>query len=97
MKPAMWMMGTAVAMAAVFGVLHLLGGRESVGMLSGTLDGGPHSLVLGVLYTLSWFDAVLLVPILLLAGLARAVLGRTVGARQGEDARHAEHGAQPRR
>jgi hypothetical protein len=71
-----WMLRTALVMAAVFGLLHLLGGRQHVGMLSGTLEGGLAGLIFGVLYTLSWFTTVLLVPVLLLAGLATAALHR---------------------
>jgi len=39
-------------------------------VLSGTMEGGRSGLVLGVLYTLSWFSAVLVAPVLLLAELA---------------------------
>ncbi|MBZ4417782.1 hypothetical protein [Myxococcus sp. RHSTA-1-4] len=70
MKLTKLMIRTALVMAAVFLVLNVLGGRQYAGMLSGTLEGGLPGLVFGVFYTLSWFATVLLVPILLLAGLA---------------------------
>lgn len=76
MKLTDWLLRTSLVMAAVFGMLHLLGGRQYVGMLSGTLEGGLAGLVFGVLYMLSWFTTVLLVPILLLAGLATVALHR---------------------
>ncbi|MFY0571799.1 hypothetical protein ACN28E_49330 [Archangium lansingense] len=68
------MIRSALVMTAVFLLLHLLGGRHYVGVLSGTLEGGRSGLVFGLFYALSWFSAVLLVPVLLLAGLAKAAL-----------------------
>ncbi|MFP2897386.1 hypothetical protein [Corallococcus sp. 4LFB] len=66
----------ALGLCALFVCLHLGGGRESVGVLSGTVVGGPWRMGLGVGYALAWFGAVLVAPVLLLAGLADAVLGR---------------------
>ncbi|NMO15134.1 hypothetical protein HPC49_04335 [Pyxidicoccus fallax] len=74
MKATKRMVTAALVMATAYLVLHLLGGRGYVGMLSGTLAGGPAGMAFGVLYALSWFSTVLLVPILLLAGLAHAAL-----------------------
>jgi hypothetical protein len=70
------MIRAALGMAAVFLLLHLLGGRQYVGVLSGTLEGGQSGLLFGLAYALSWFSAVLLVPVLLLAGLADVALRR---------------------
>lgn len=70
------MIRSALVMTAVFLLLHLLGGRDSVGLLSGTMEGAGSGLAFGILYTLSWFSTVLLAPILLLAGLADRALGR---------------------
>ncbi|PTL79742.1 hypothetical protein [Vitiosangium sp. GDMCC 1.1324] len=70
------MIRTALGMTGVFLLLHLLGGRDCVGLLSGTMEGGNTRLAFGILYTLSWFSAVLLVPVLLLAGLADLALLR---------------------
>ncbi|MFP2930524.1 hypothetical protein ACLESO_36060 [Pyxidicoccus sp. 3LG] len=68
----------ALVTVALFVLLHLLGGREYVGVLSGTLDGGPFGLGFGLAYAVSWFGAVLLAPILLLAGLADLSLRRSL-------------------
>ncbi|MCP3102147.1 hypothetical protein LZ198_25080 [Myxococcus sp. K15C18031901] len=70
------MVSRALLLVAVFGVLHLLGGRQYVGVLSGTLEGGMAAMLFGITYALSWFGAVLLAPILLLAGLASLSLRR---------------------
>lgn len=70
------MIRAALGMTALFLLLHLSGGREAVGLLSGTLEGDNARLVLGITYTLSWFSAVLLAPVLLLAGLADLALQR---------------------
>ncbi|QSQ27737.1 hypothetical protein JY651_23780 [Pyxidicoccus parkwayensis] len=65
-----------------FLLLHLAGGRDCVGVLSGTREGGVASLALGLAYTLSWFSVVLLAPPLLLAGLARLALQRRASRQQ---------------
>ncbi|WP_338871055.1 hypothetical protein [Myxococcus stipitatus] len=64
----------ALMLFAVFLVLHLLGGRQYVGILSGTMETDRMGFFFGVAYALSWFAAVLLAPILLLAGVAGASL-----------------------
>ncbi|RKH67459.1 hypothetical protein [Corallococcus aberystwythensis] len=71
----------ALGMGALFLALHLGGGRESVGLLSGTVVGGPWRMGIGVAYALSWFGTVLVAPALLLAGLADVMLGRVRRAR----------------
>ncbi|MCP3145231.1 hypothetical protein [Pyxidicoccus xibeiensis] len=76
MKPGP-LIRAALLMAALFLLLHLLGGRQYVGILSGTRDGGLFGLGFGVAYALSWFSAVLLAPIFLLAGLADLSLRRS--------------------
>jgi hypothetical protein len=54
----------AVALVAVFGLLHLAGLREDAGILSGS----PASSVLGgIAYVLAYFGAVVVAPIFLLA------------------------------
>lgn len=72
-----WLLRTALATAVFFALLHLLGARACVSVLSGTLDGGRAQLFLGLLYALSWFACVLLVPVLLVAGLVERALGVT--------------------
>ncbi|RKG96614.1 hypothetical protein [Corallococcus carmarthensis] len=71
----------ALGMGALFLALHLGGGRQSVGVLSGTVVGGPWRMGFGVIYALSWFGAVLVAPVLLLAGLADVMAGRVRRAR----------------
>lgn len=83
MRRTLLLLATALTLVAVFLLLHLLGGREYVGALSGAKEGGALGLVLGLLYALAWFGAVLLAPILLLAGLAGASLQRAPPTRRG--------------
>jgi hypothetical protein len=68
----------AAALAAVYLLLHLLGGREHVGFLCGSLpsgDAGPWQLTKGALYLLAYFGFVLAVPVLVLAaGIFSALL-----------------------
>ncbi len=73
----------ALLLFGVFGVLHLLGGREYVGILSGTVQTDRMGFVFGVAYALSWFAAVLLAPILLLAGVAEASLHHRRSVKRG--------------
>ncbi|NTX09667.1 hypothetical protein HUA76_02615 [Myxococcus sp. CA056] len=84
MRRTLMLLATALTLVAVFLLLHLLGGRQYVGALSsGTREGGALGLVLGLLYALAWFGAVLLAPILLLAGLAGASLQGAPPTRRG--------------
>ena len=69
------MIRSALVTGCFFVLLHVGGCQRFVGALSGTLEGGRWGLFLGLLYALSWFTVVVLVPILLIAGLAhRAIL-----------------------
>ena len=70
------MIRSALVTTAFFILLHVSGCGRFVSVLSGTLEGGRWGLFLGLLYALSWFSVVLLVPVLLLAGLSRAVVRR---------------------
>lgn len=67
---------SALVTLAFFALLHLVGGRACVSVLSGTLDGGRAQLFLGLLYALSYFSVVLLVPVLGLAGVAQQLVRR---------------------
>ncbi|RKH18755.1 hypothetical protein D7Y13_27885 [Corallococcus praedator] len=71
----------ALGTFAVFLLLHLAGGRQYVGVLSGTVVGGAGGAGLGLLYALAWFGAVLAAPVLLLAGLLDGALARASRAR----------------
>ncbi len=60
----------AVLLVLFLGFVHALGLREEVSVLSGTSPPGEHaSALLGVIYALSWFAAVIVAPILALAAL----------------------------
>lgn len=63
------MIRSAVVTAVFFAFLELLGARQHVSVLSGTLAGGKPALFLGLLYALTFFTVVLVVPPLLVTGL----------------------------
>jgi hypothetical protein len=48
--------------------LDLLGARAGVGVLSGTVVGDGLTALLAMLYVLGWFLAVLVAPVLAIAG-----------------------------
>jgi len=58
---------------AVFAVLHAMGARDAVGILSGTRPAGGGELALGIAYVLAWFGVVLAVPIAVIAMLLDAI------------------------
>ncbi len=64
---------TAVVTAAFFAFLELLGARQHVSALSGTVT-DRAALFLGLLYALTFFVVVVIVPPLLVTGL---VTGRS--------------------
>lgn len=76
------MIRTAVMTSAFLLFLELLGAREHVSVLSGTIAGGRPALFLGLLYALTFFTVVLVVPPLLLSGLVSKVAAR-LSARAG--------------
>lgn len=59
-----------------FVVLHLLGGREAMGFLSGSQPVGEGVPLLGAGYFVAWFALVLVVPILAIATALSAACGR---------------------
>ena len=65
----------ALALVAFFLFLHLTGTRDDTAILSGTASqNGASAGLLGVLYILAWFGAIVLAPILVLAtGLDRGL------------------------
>jgi hypothetical protein len=81
----------AACLAAVYLACHLLGLRESVSLLSGTLPATEEELFVGLFTVLAWFGAVLVAPVLALAaGLHLAVVaivGRVVRVRSSRGAR----------
>lgn len=60
----------ALGLSVVFGILHLIGGREETRFLSGT----QANLQLGMLYLVFYFSFVVVVPTLVLAAGVDAVL-----------------------
>ncbi len=54
-------------------VLELLGARQHVSVLSGTVAGGKASMFMGLLYALTFFTVVVFGPPALLTGLAQRV------------------------
>ncbi|MEX0775426.1 MAG: hypothetical protein WD042_06895 [Phycisphaeraceae bacterium] len=63
----------AVLLLAIFALLHLLGWRADTAIISGTLPApgvaGELAILRGLLYVLSYFAAVLVAPILLIAAV----------------------------
>jgi hypothetical protein len=57
-------------------VLHGAGGRELVGVLSGTMRATEAELGLGVGYVVAWFASVLVAPIVALALALEAACGK---------------------
>jgi hypothetical protein len=74
------MIRSAIVTTLFLVLLEALGARAHVSVLSGTLDGGKAALFLGLLYALTFLTVALLVPPLLLAGLADALAGRRSSA-----------------
>lgn len=59
----------AIVLTVVFVVLHLLGLRSQVAILSGTLPENEFDIFSGLFYILSWFCFVLVAPILAISSL----------------------------
>jgi len=57
----------AIILVVAFAILHVVGGREAVGFLSGTLPDDRGVPLLGALYLLAWFGVVIVAPILVIA------------------------------
>ena len=73
-RPAL--LGALIAVAVLL-ACHALGMREDVSVLSGTAPAtGAESALLGVIYVLAWFAALVVAPILALGALFDYVLER---------------------
>lgn len=87
------LLALAACLAVAYLACHLLGLRESVGLLSGTLPATEQELLVGLFTVLAWFGAVLVAPVLALAaGLHLAVVavaGRVARARSSAGSRGA--------
>ncbi len=84
--PPLILVAHALAFVAALAVLHALGARDAVSILSGTApaDHAPNvlSTFLGLGYVLAWFASVVLGPVLVLAALLHVLLGK-LSARRG--------------
>lgn len=76
------MIRTAVVTSGFLLFLELLGAREHVSVLSGTIAGGKPALFLGLLYALTFFTVVFIVPPMLLTGVV-SKLSTKLSARAG--------------
>ncbi len=65
--------------AAAYLTLAALGGRDLVGILSGTLPASEHDALAGVAYVLAWFGITIIAPILVGSTLIDRVVFRTCG------------------
>jgi hypothetical protein len=70
----------AILILTVFAALHLLGWRDDTRILSGTSLPSSGAVFRGFLYAASYFAAVILAPILLLAGAIQAAIQRVTGS-----------------
>jgi hypothetical protein len=73
----------AAMLLGLFAVVHALGFRDDVSVLSGTPTSGDPiaSALSGVAYAAAWFLAVVVAPVLALAALFQAVLAALAGRR----------------
>lgn len=76
-----WILVAALAALAGFALLHAMGGRELVGVLSGTLPATTMETWAGLAYVAAYFTAVLLVPIALSTLTLTAVCGKIANHR----------------
>ena len=75
------MMRAAGVTVVFFLALHAIGTQRFVSVLSGTLEGGRAGLFLGLLYALTFFTVVLVVPALVLAGGLEHLVRRRLSRR----------------
>lgn len=72
------LLGALIAVMVLL-VVHVLGMREDVSVLSGTASaGGSASALPGVAYVLAWFAALIVAPILALGALFDLLIERRV-------------------
>lgn len=57
-------------------VLHSLGARSDLGILSGTLPGSEVGALLALAYALAWFGSVLVTPVIAIAAALGFAHGR---------------------
>ena len=84
----------ALILVGVHLLCHLFGMREMTSILSGTMPAAEHEVFLGLFYVLTWFGAVLLAPILGLAGALHLGLVEVLAAlsmRRPSEAKNRSH------
>lgn len=64
----------------LFGILHALGARSLVGVLSGTLPATELEVCAGLAYAASWFVVSLVVPVVALALVLDGACGKMLAA-----------------
>jgi len=79
MRLRVGLVSAALTLLAMFAILHLLGFRDDTAIISGTYSTPSPRLseMRGVFYALTYFAALLIAPILLLAAGLRAILFKT--------------------
>jgi len=84
LSPVAWVAG-ALLVVALFGAMHLLGWRADTCIISGTVPGsgaaGDAAVLRGLLYAATYFCAVSVAPILVIAAGLRAAMSRLVERR----------------
>jgi hypothetical protein len=83
-RPLGWLCWAAM-FVVVFGACHLLGWRDDTAILSGTLAPGSElTMVRGLIYLASYFAAVLLSPILILAAGLFVLADKSLAAKRSD-------------
>ncbi len=85
LRPPWHLLTAAVLLSAAFAFCHMVGYREHVSFLSGTLPaggGGLAAMACGAVYLLSYLLAVFVVPVLLLWAALSTGLRAVAGVRR---------------
>lgn len=75
-----WVWLALLATCCGFLLLHFLGARSLVSVLSGTLPASELELGAGLAYAAAWFGVVLVVPVVALALVLDRVCGKMLAA-----------------
>lgn len=77
-----WVWLALLATCCGFALLHALGGRALVSVLSGTLPATELELCAGLAYAAAWFAVVLVVPVVALGLALDSACGKMLAAVQ---------------
>jgi len=69
----------AIGLVAVLVLLHLIGARENVSILSGTAPPSDFAAVTGLFYVAAWLCAVVVAPTLVIAPVIRRLIQSRLG------------------